>query len=118
MGARTGSAARPRGAVGSSSRLPESARHAIRVGGRTVRQIVPPGDNRMFRRQQSSYPRVRGGGMNRATAADDRPEIQRALTWMREATGLPLTFGGPVDAGRQPRLTQFAGPIAGPLRGV
>jgi DNA-binding CsgD family transcriptional regulator len=56
--------------------------------------------------------------MNRATAADDRPEIQRALTWMREATGLPLTFGGPVDAGRQPRLTQFAGPIAGPLRGV
>jgi DNA-binding CsgD family transcriptional regulator len=56
--------------------------------------------------------------VNRDTEADDRPEIQRALTRMREATGLPLAFGGAVDAGRQPKLTQFAGPIIGALRGV
>ncbi|RSM87970.1 helix-turn-helix transcriptional regulator [Kibdelosporangium aridum] len=49
---------------------------------------------------------------------DDRPQIQRTLTRIQETTGLPLAFGGVVDSGRQTRLTQFAGPIAGPLRGV
>ncbi len=49
---------------------------------------------------------------------DIRPRILRALTRMRGVTGLPLTFGGPVDAERQTSLTQFAGPVVGPLRGV
>jgi LuxR family transcriptional regulator, regulator of acetate metabolism len=56
--------------------------------------------------------------VHRRTEADDRPQIQRTLTRMRETTGLPLTFGGPVDSERQPKLTQFAGPITGALRGV
>lgn len=56
--------------------------------------------------------------MNPNATADDRPEIHRALARMRDTTGLPLTFGGEVGAGRQLKLSQFAGPNTGALRGV
>ncbi|WP_434219600.1 GAF domain-containing protein [Amycolatopsis nalaikhensis] len=56
--------------------------------------------------------------MHPNAAADDRPEIYRALARMRDATGLPLTFGGEVGAGRQVKLSQIAGPNTGALRGV
>jgi LuxR family transcriptional regulator, regulator of acetate metabolism len=56
--------------------------------------------------------------VNPNAAADDRPEIHRALARMRDATGLPLTFGGEVGAGRQVKLSQFVGPNTGALRGV
>ncbi len=55
--------------------------------------------------------------MNRH-AADDRPELYRALARMRDATGLPLAFGGEVGSSRQVRLSQIAGPSTGVLRGV
>ncbi|MFD9893755.1 response regulator transcription factor [Amycolatopsis sp. NPDC059027] len=48
---------------------------------------------------------------------DDRPQIQRTLAGLREATGLPLAFGGEIGAG-QVRLTQFAGVTTGALKGV
>jgi len=51
-------------------------------------------------------------------AADDRPELYRALARMRDATGLPLAFGGEVGSSRQVRLSQIAGPSTGVLRGV
>jgi LuxR family transcriptional regulator, regulator of acetate metabolism len=56
--------------------------------------------------------------MNRRVTTDDRPEIHRTLTRIRDATGLPLTFGGEVGSGRQVTLTQFAGSSTGALRGV
>lgn len=56
--------------------------------------------------------------MNPNATADDRPEIHRALARMRDATGLPLTFGGEVGSGRQVKLSQIAGPNTGALRGV
>ena len=56
--------------------------------------------------------------MHRHAADDDRPEIHRTLVRARDATGLPLTFGGEVEAGRQVKLTQVAGPDTGALRGV
>ncbi|EOD57636.1 helix-turn-helix transcriptional regulator [Amycolatopsis vancoresmycina] len=56
--------------------------------------------------------------MNPNATADDRPEIHRALARMRDATGLPLTFGGEVGAGRQVQLSQITGPHTGALRGV
>lgn len=56
--------------------------------------------------------------MNRTPAAGGRPEIQRTLVRIREETGLPLTFGGEVDAHQQVTLTQFAGATTGALRGV
>ncbi|MEU4250162.1 helix-turn-helix transcriptional regulator [Amycolatopsis sp. NPDC026612] len=37
---------------------------------------------------------------------------------MRDATGLPLTFGGEVVAGRRLKLSQLSGPHSGALRGV
>jgi DNA-binding CsgD family transcriptional regulator len=49
---------------------------------------------------------------------DDRPEILRTLAQIREATGLPLAFGGEVGVTQQVRLTQFAGQHTGALRGV
>ena len=52
------------------------------------------------------------------TGVDDRPQIHRALARLREATALPLTFGGAVDAKRQVRLSEFAGSTVGALRGV
>lgn len=48
----------------------------------------------------------------------DRPRIHRVLTRLREASGLPLTFGGAVHEGWQVRLTEFAGRNRGALRGV
>ncbi|MGC7101845.1 helix-turn-helix transcriptional regulator [Amycolatopsis lurida] len=56
--------------------------------------------------------------MDRQTAADDRPQIQRTLTRLRDATDLPLAFGGGINANRQVWLTQFAGSTTGALRGV
>ncbi len=56
--------------------------------------------------------------MNRHVSKDDRPEIRRALARMRDSTGLPLTFGGEVTSGLRVRLSQFAGPSTGALRGV
>jgi DNA-binding CsgD family transcriptional regulator len=56
--------------------------------------------------------------VNPNATADDRPEIYRALARMRDATGLPITFGGEVGAARQVKLSQIAGPNTGALRGV
>lgn len=56
--------------------------------------------------------------MSGRTTTEDGPEIHRALTRLRDTTGLPLTFGGPVNAARQMQLSEFAGAIAGALRGV
>ncbi|WP_433432608.1 LuxR C-terminal-related transcriptional regulator [Nonomuraea sp. CA-141351] len=50
--------------------------------------------------------------------ADDERHIHTALTRLRDATRLPLAFGGPVNARRQVQLTQFAGANKGALRGV
>lgn len=50
--------------------------------------------------------------------AHDLPHILRTVTTLRDVTGLPLTFGGAVDAQRQVQLSEFAGPIEGPIRGV
>lgn len=52
------------------------------------------------------------------THFDDGVHIRRALVRLRETTSLPLTFGGPVDADRQVRLTHFAGATVGALPGV
>lgn len=52
------------------------------------------------------------------TCVDDRAQIHRALVRLRDATALPLTFGGSVDAERQVRLTEFAGTTVGALQGV
>lgn len=49
---------------------------------------------------------------------DDAPHILRALTRIRTATGLPLTFGGPVNALQQVRLSEFSGTNNGAMRGV
>lgn len=49
---------------------------------------------------------------------DDRSQIHRALRRLRDDTGVPLAFGGPVDASQQVLLTEFSGPITGALRGV
>ncbi|MGV9345658.1 LuxR C-terminal-related transcriptional regulator [Streptomyces spiralis] len=56
--------------------------------------------------------------MNRSVAADDQTRIQRTLARLRDATDLPLTFGGAVNSGMQLQLTQFVGAIAGALRGA
>ncbi|MGX1676081.1 response regulator transcription factor [Streptomyces sp. NPDC055400] len=56
--------------------------------------------------------------MNRLAAADDQTHIHRTLARLRAATALPLAFGGVVNAGMQVQLTQFAGGIAGALRGA
>lgn len=53
-----------------------------------------------------------------ASDRDDRPYIHRALARLRDATALPLAFGGPVNAQRQVRLTEFAGFTVGALRDV
>ncbi|MFC9916450.1 LuxR C-terminal-related transcriptional regulator [Streptomyces sp. NPDC127197] len=56
--------------------------------------------------------------MNRSVAADDQTRIQRTLARLRDATDLPLTFGGAVNSGMQLQLTQFVGAITGALRGA
>ncbi|MQY34717.1 HTH-type transcriptional activator RamA [Streptomyces sp. RB17] len=56
--------------------------------------------------------------MNRSVAADDQTRIQRTLARLRDATDLPLTFGGAVNSDMQLQLTQFVGAIAGALRGA
>lgn len=48
----------------------------------------------------------------------DTPRIQRAVVRLRDETALPLTFGGPVDADRRLRLTEFAGRHRNAMRGV
>jgi LuxR family transcriptional regulator, regulator of acetate metabolism len=53
-----------------------------------------------------------------ARAQEDARQIQRALTQLRSVTGLPLTFGGPVDARQQVHLVEFAGSHRGAMRGV
>ncbi|MBD2892579.1 HTH-type transcriptional activator RamA [Actinomadura sp. RB99] len=55
--------------------------------------------------------------MNRPETTDE-PQIHRALARLRDMTSLPLAFGGPVNAARQVRFTQFAGATTGALRGV
>jgi DNA-binding CsgD family transcriptional regulator len=56
--------------------------------------------------------------MNGSAAVSDETQIHRALTRLRDATTLPLAFGGPVAGERQVRFTQFAGETTGALRGV
>jgi DNA-binding CsgD family transcriptional regulator len=50
--------------------------------------------------------------------AEDSRLIGRALTELRDATGLGLAFGGVVTAEGQVRLDEFAGVTKGALRGV
>ncbi|MFD0689178.1 helix-turn-helix transcriptional regulator [Actinomadura fibrosa] len=57
------------------------------------------------------------GTVNRPETTDE-PQIHRALACLRDMTSLPLAFGGPVNAARQVRFTQFAGVTTGALRGV
>lgn len=51
-------------------------------------------------------------------AADEGPQIYGTVRRLRDATGLPLAFGGAVNAAQQVRLTEFAGANTGALRGV
>lgn len=56
--------------------------------------------------------------MTGTTAVDHGPRIRRSLTALRTATGLPLTFGGPVNKAFQVQLSEFAGENNGAMRGV
>ncbi|WP_206443247.1 LuxR C-terminal-related transcriptional regulator [Candidatus Protofrankia californiensis] len=56
--------------------------------------------------------------MTRSRTTDDGPQINRALARLRATTRLPLTFGGLVSTDQRVRLTEFAGPITGALRGL
>jgi DNA-binding CsgD family transcriptional regulator len=56
--------------------------------------------------------------MTGTTALDHGPRIRRSLAALRTATGLPLTFGGPVNKAFQVQLSEFAGENNGAMRGV
>jgi DNA-binding NarL/FixJ family response regulator len=51
-------------------------------------------------------------------APDDDRQVNRALTALRDATGVDLAFGGVVARGRHAQLTEFVGDSTGALNGL